>query len=202
MNKIKIKKEIIEWIICFVIAYVIYIVVNFFVGTISGVKQTSMKPTANEGDRLVISRNIIAKQKLKHGDIITFSAPDETQKITDGNDNIADYKNRNFFTYNFLGINKKSYIKRVIGLPKDRIKLYEGDVYKNGIKINEPYLNGIKTISTGPYIDVVVPDNTVFVMGDNRSESMDSRIFGCIPFDKIEGNVLFRIFPFNKMGKL
>ena len=70
--------------------------------------------------------------------------------------------------------------------------------------IQEPYLQeGVITDDlNGAFTDIIVPENTVFVMGDNRGQSTDSRRFGCIPLEKIEGKVLFRFWPLNVFGKV
>ncbi len=207
-NKLgKILKEIAEWIICFIIAYILYLLLNYFVGTISGVKQVSMLPTAKEGERILIQRPTIFKKELNYGDIITFEAPIEYDNVnTKNEDNIADYheyKGLSSFIYNFVGIGKVSYIKRVIGLPGDHIVVdNEGDVYRNNLKLEENYIRDGFTSQNGPYVDVIVPDGTIFVMGDNRLQSKDSRYFGCIPISKVNGYVIIRIWPFNKIGKL
>lgn len=201
-------REISEWIICFVIAYVIYLVLNYFIGTISGVKQVSMLPTAKEGERLLIQRPTILKRDLEYGDIITFEAPNEDNIYNneEDNDNIADYteyKGFDSFIYNFIGIGKMTYIKRVIGLPGDHIVIGDdGFVYRNSERLNEEYIKDGYTNQMGDYIDLVVPEGTVFAMGDNRLESKDSRYFGCIPEEKINGYVLCRLWPLNKLGKL
>ncbi len=66
----KVKKEIWEWIVCFVVAYVIYLVLNYFIGTISGVKQVSMYPTVKEGEKVVISRRILWNKEIKREDVV------------------------------------------------------------------------------------------------------------------------------------
>ncbi len=213
-SKEKIKKEIIEWAFCFIVAYLLYLLLNYFVGTISGVKQISMKPTANEGEKVLIQRTVFGKKELKHGDIITFIAPSanvnkteiEPGKVLEGNEAIANYDEHlgiESFTYNFMGINKKSYIKRVIGIAGDHIVINEdGTVYRNNEKLEESYLKDGTTSRNGAYVDIIVPDDSVFAMGDNRLQSMDSRFFGCIPLSKIDGYVISRIWPLNKIGEI
>ncbi|MDF2865905.1 MAG: spsB [Clostridia bacterium] len=213
-SKEKIKKEIIEWAFCFIVAYLLYLLLNYFVGTISGVKQISMKPTANEGEKVLIQRTIFGKKDLKHGDIVTFIAPSanvnkteiEPGKVLEGNEAIANYDEHlgvEAFTYNFMGINKKSYIKRVIGIAGDHIVINEdGTVYRNNEKLEESYLKDGTTSRNGAYVDIIVPDDSVFAMGDNRLQSMDSRFFGCIPLSKIDGYVISRIWPLNKIGEI
>lgn len=210
----KIRKEAIEWLFCFVVAYILYLLLNYFVGTVSGVKQISMKPTANEGEKVLIQRTIFVKKEIKFGDIITFIAPSENVnkteieigKVLEGNDAIASYDEHigmESFTFNFMGINKKSYIKRVIGVAGDHIIVNEdGTVSRNGQTLEEAYLKDGTTSRNGAYIDVIVPEKTIFAMGDNRLQSMDSRYFGCIPISKIDGYVISRIWPLNKIGEL
>lgn len=212
--KERIKKEIMEWIFCFIVAYIIYLLLNYFVGTVSGVKQISMKPTANEGERLLIQRTVLTKKNINRGDIVTFIAPSlnvgkttiEEDSIIEGIDAIANYDEHlgiESFTFNFMSIGKKSYIKRVIGIAGDHIYIaLDGMVYRNDELIVEEYLKDGTTNRNGAYIDVIVPDNAVFVMGDNRLHSMDSRCFGCVPIDQIDGYVITRVWPFNKMGSL
>lgn len=203
---VKVLKEISEWVICFIIAYIIYLLLNYFVGTISGVKQVSMLPTTKEGERLLIQRTTIFKRDLNYGDIITFEAPLEDNVDTYEQDTMAKYKNRkgiDLFLYDFIGIGKMSYIKRVIGLPGDHIIIgSDGYVYRNGQKLEENYLKDGMTNQIGNYSDVVVPQDSVFVMGDNRYQSKDSRYFGCVPIDKVNGYVICRVWPFNKLGKI
>lgn len=203
-NSKAIIKEILEWVLCLVIAYVLYLIINYFVGTISGVKQVSMLPTTKENDRLIISRPTIFKRDLKYGDIVTFEAPLEDDLEVNEN-NIASYVEKtgiDSFFYNFMGIGKSSYVKRVIGLPGDHIVIGDdGFVYRNGEKLDEPYLNEQVT-NKDKYNDVVVPAGTVFMMGDNRLSSKDSRFFGCVPIEKVNGYVVIRVWPLNKIGKL
>lgn len=197
-------REIFEWVLCLVIAYLLYLIINFFVGTVSGVKQLSMVPTTNDGDRLIISRPILFNRDLKYGDIVTFEAPLEDD-LEKNDNNIASYVEKtgiDSFFYNFMGMGKSSYVKRVIGLPGDHIVIGDdGFVYRNGEKLNEPYLNEQRT-NKDNYNDVVVPAGTVFMMGDNRLSSKDSRFFGCVPMEKINGYVVIRVWPLNKIGKL
>ena len=82
------------------------------------------------------------------------------------------------------------------------MKIEDGKVYRNGKKVEEYYLaKGIET-NGKTFSDITVPENCVFVMGDNREASTDSRDFGCIPINKIESRVAFRFWPLNKFGKI
>ena len=99
---------------------------------------------------------------------------------------------------------KTDFVKRVIGLPGDHVEIKDGAVYLNGEKLDEPYLDEGKRTEpeSGLFIDIVVPDGYVYVLGDNRNNSTDSRRFGCIPIDKIEGRAVLRFWPLNKWKSL
>ena len=104
--------------------------------------------------------------------------------------------------YYVLETNKTSYIKRVIGVEGDHIKIENGKVYRNGFELQEDYIrDGVETEGK-TYADITVPKDCVFVMGDNRDHSTDSRDFGCIPLEKIESRVAFRFWPLSKFGKI
>ena len=205
-------RDILEWIYCIVIAVVIAILIKYFIGTPTVVKMTSMYPTFEQGDRLVLSRiNRTIKKLPERGDIITFEAP--TKSIY--SDGEADLTNPvalyekdiqgiwNKFVYYGLEIGKTSYIKRVIGLPGDHVLIQDDKVYINDQELQEDYLDSsVKTKVTGPFTDIIVQENFVFSMGDNRADSMDCREFGCIPLEKIESKVVLRFYPLNKFGKV
>ena len=204
-------KDILEWAYCIIIAVVLALLFRYYIGTPTIVKQPSMYNTLEEGQRLILSRwTRTVKGIYKRGDIITFEAPSQTQMSTfdvDMNNPVAiyDYKPKGIFakfSYYVLEFNKTSYIKRVIGVAGDHIKIESGKVYLNGQELNEPYLrDGIKT-EQKVFTDIIVPENCVFVMGDNRPQSMDSRSFGCIPLEKVESKVVIRFWPLNKFGKV
>lgn len=206
-------KEILEWIYCIVIAVALAMVVRFYIGTPTIVKQPSMYPTLKENQRLWLNRWGRTMKKLpERGDIITFEAPTESylseEEIEEGNVT-AKYENEPTtigakFVYYVLELNKTSYIKRVIALPGEHVKIENGNVYINDEKLDEPYLQpGVITdLSRGNMEDFTVPENCVFAMGDNRSKSTDCRSFGCIPLEKIESKVFIRFWPLNLFGKV
>jgi len=205
-------KNILEWIYCIVIAVVIAILIKYFVGTPTIVKQTSMWPTLEQNDRLILNRLPRTFSKMpERGDIITFEAPSNNATgllATDIENPIAKYENEpttwwGKFIYDVLEIGKESYIKRVIALPGEHVEIKEGKVYINGEELDEPYLkDDVITEPTGVLNDFIVPENTVFAMGDNREGSKDCRAFGCIPLEKIESKVVIRFWPLNKFGKV
>jgi len=207
-------KDILEWIACLLIAFVLALLIRRFIGTPTVVKQPSMTPTLMPNERLILNKWFGATNTMpSRGDIVTFEAPTSDSYIYpykfDSNNVIAKYSNEptsawgKFLRY-ILEINKASYIKRVIALPGEHIQIYDGKVYINGEALKEDYLSPeITTLpNNGAYFDLIVPENCLFVMGDNRSESTDSRNFGCIPLDKIESKVWIRFWPLNLFGKV
>ena len=207
-NESKIK-DTLEWIFCIVIALVIAILFRYYIGTPTIVQMPSMYPTLVENQRLWLNRWGRTTKKLPNrGDIITFEAPSETTLSTTQKEEsaIARYEKEptnifNKFTYYVLEIDKISYIKRVIGLPGEHVVI---KVYINDQELKEDYLvSGVVTDNgRGFCTDLIVPENTVFAMGDNRTQSTDSRSFGCVPLEKIESKVWIRIWPLNKFGKI
>ncbi len=210
-NKIK---DIIEWIVCIVIALVVALLFRYYIGTPTIVQQPSMYPTLVSGQRLWLNRwGRTTKTMPERGEIITFEAPTRAKTVLTKDEleesAIARYEDEpkglfSKFSYYVLEIGKTSYIKRVIGLPGEHVVISGGKVYINDEELNEPYLQpGVITDGKGGICtDVVVPDNCVFAMGDNRSQSADSRGFGCIPLEKIESKVWIRIWPLNLFGKI
>lgn len=204
-------KDILEWIYCIVIALALAMLFRYFIGTPTIVKQKSMYPTLIQDERLWLNRwGRTTKTLPKKGQIITFEEPSKisyTASEIDKNNPVAKYPEKNVFQWfvnNFLEIGKRSYIKRVIALPKEHVQIKEGKVYINDKPVEEPYLQeGIVTDVVGVgFNDFVVPENCVFAMGDNRNYSTDCRSFGCIPLEEIESTVAIRIWPFSKWGEV
>ncbi len=92
-------------------------------------------------------------------------------------------------------------LKRVIGLPGDIIDMKNGIVYLNNVPLTETYIKG-KTFTNGLKVPFTVPANKVFVMGDNRESSQDSRELGPIAMSSLEGRAIFRLWPLQKFGQL
>jgi signal peptidase I len=206
-------KEILEWIYCILIAIALALLIRYYVGTPTIVQMPSMNPTLKQGERLLLNRWVrTVNGEYKRGDIITFESPSNTyisEYDVDENNPVALYENEpsNIFTkfgYYVLEFGKTSFIKRVIATEGEHIKITEGKVYINGEELEETYLQpGVITDSLGgAYTDLVVPQGYMFVMGDNRAQSTDSRRFGCIPIEKVESKVLIRFWPLNLFGKV
>lgn len=201
-------KEILEWTYCIIIAIVLALFIRYFIGTPTVVKHTSMVPTLQQNQRLLLNRLVKTfHQNLKRGDIITFEAP--SNAYTGATSEKAEYKEEpqgwfEKFTYYVLEVGKTSYIKRIIALPGEHVQIQKGKIYVNGEVLQEDYLqDSVETEAKSPYLtDFVVPEGYIFAVGDNRMYSSDCRYFGCIPIDKIESKVWIRFWPFNLFGKV
>ena len=203
-------RNIMEWIICIIIAVVLTLLFRYFIATPTVVQQVSMYPTLVENQRLIVQRTFRITGKMpKRGDIVTFEATSHSysEGTADQSNPVAIYmeEDRNIFEsflYNVLEVTKKSYIKRVIGLPGEHVEIYDGKVYINGKELEEDYLQPDVITESDVFDDFIVPDGYIFCMGDNRTKSTDCRRFGCVPVDKLEGIVICRFWPLNKFGSV
>ncbi|MCM3759021.1 signal peptidase I [Sporosarcina aquimarina] len=172
------KKEVYSWIKSIVFAAFIVIVCRLFIFTPVTVQGVSMEPTFEDNNRIVVSKT----SKLDRFDTIVFKAPD------------AD----------------KQYIKRIIGLPGDRIEMQDDVLYVNGTPYEETYVKRKNDFDlpriTGDFTlqeltgKTTVPKGYLFVLGDNRLKSSDSREYGLISTDSVIGEVKFRFYPLQKTG--
>ncbi|MBB3109369.1 signal peptidase I [Paenibacillus phyllosphaerae] len=181
------QKEIGEWVKALAIAALLVFVIRWFLFAPFIVEGESMQPNFYTGERLIVNKIIYDIRAPKHGEVIVFEVPDEG----------------------------RDFIKRVIGVPGDKVKLEGDDLYINGEKVDEPYLaesiaaakaNGEIFNNTGPNFpnaDVtedVVPEGTVLAFGDNRRNSKDSRMIGYVSDDLIIGRADFIFWPFDKVS--
>ena len=180
------KNEIIEWIKTIALALAIALTITFFITPLE-VHSVSMNPTLVEHDYLIL-RNT---HSVERGDIVSFKTDIE---FTD-----TELQQFNFIQRLRQG-KTKNLIKRVIALPGDSLRIQEGKVYVNGEELEEGYLNGEYT-SSEVEIDRI-PEGQIFVMGDNRDNSLDSRSFGPVDMEMIQGKAVFRVLPVEKLGKL
>ena len=144
----------------------------------------SMLPTLQIQDKILVEKltpKIISKKNLSKfkNKIIVFNVPERLIE--------AGYES------------DIALIKRVIGIPGDKVEVKEGILYLNDIAQNN-YISGEDiNYTTGPYF---VPENSLWVMGDNRNNSMDSHIWGFLPFEKVVGKAIFRYWPLNNIGPI
>lgn len=206
VDKKAVIKEVLEWTYCIVIAIALALLIRYFIGTPTVVKQSSMYPTLKQNQRLVLNRLYRTFHDTpERGDIITFEAP--SKSVATGVKAVYDNEPQNVFEkfcYYVLEVNKMSYIKRVVALPGEHVQIADGKVYINGEELKEDYLQeNVVTEAKSVYLtDFTVPEGYVFAIGDNREHSGDCRAFGCIPFEKIESKVWIRFWPFDLFGKV
>lgn len=182
------KKEILEWIKSIVLALVLALAITYFIkGTM--VHGASMKPTLTHEDFLIV----IKSKNIKYGDIVIINTDLEiTSKDIEDLGPIGKFK---------IG-KTKSLIKRAIAVEGDSIEISNGEVFLNGEKLEENYINGSDTF--GDTFIKKIPEGKVFVMGDNRGNSLDSRNgeIGLVDIQNIKGKAIWRLYPFSKVGKL
>ncbi len=162
-------RGILEVLQALAIAVLISVSLNLFVVQVTEVRQRSMESTLLSGDRVLVSKVDYRLHTPERGDIIVFRPPIDTSI---------------------------PYVKRVVGLPGDTVDLRDGRVYVNGRPLEEPYAFG----HTNPRSGLVkyplrVPDRQLFVLGDNREVSGDSREWGSVPDDNVIGKVVVKFWP-------
>lgn len=136
------------------------------------VESISMQPTLYAGNYVLVNKLAYRWGKPSRGDVIVFHYPPDPEQVP--------------------------YIKRVIGLPGDHIQIADGKVRINGQVLDEPYLK-VATIQGGEW---VVPEQSLFVMGDNRNNSSDSRSWGMVPYENIIGKAMLVYWPPSQWGLL
>lgn len=153
------------------LSLVIFGVINTFSARIR-VESVSMQPTLYAGDFVIVNKLAYRLGEPKRGDVIVFRYPPAPEQ--------------------------EPYIKRIMGLPGDRVNISGGKVTINGQLLEEPYLN----VTTNQGGEWLVPPDSLFVMGDNRNSSSDSRAWGMVPFENVIGKALVVYWPPGKWGLL
>ena len=152
------------------LALLLFLAINTVTSRVR-VENISMEPTLQPGYLLIVNKLAYKLGEPKHGDIVVF---------------------------HYMGDNNEDYIKRVIGLPGDEVKIENGTVYVNGIALNEPYIAAFPAYS-GTW---KVPEGSLFVLGDNRNNSSDSHQWGFVDLDDVVGKAVFIYYPFDVIGSL
>jgi signal peptidase I len=169
--------SIFDFLQSIVVVMAILVMIYLFVISPQEISGQSMYPFFENGEYILTNKIEYKLANPKRGDIIVFKAP--TNKEID-------------------------YIKRIIGIPGDRVGLQDGHYYLNGKLLKEPYLPENLYTYAGSYLrdqaEIVVPPGKYFVSGDNRPHSLDSREFGPIPRGDIIGKALLRYWPFDRAG--
>lgn len=155
----------------------------------------SMEPTLVPGDRVIVAKVPYYFHDPQRGDVIVFEEPDPAKEPERGVwGAITHWLGQGL---GFSPPDNEDYIKRVIGEPGDVVSARNGDVYVNDVRISEPYLHE----RTARFPETTVPEGKLFVMGDNRSNSLDSRFtLGFVPVDRVVGKAVWIIWPVENMG--
>lgn len=183
------RRNAIEWIVVVVGAVVVAVIIRTFVFQTFWIPSPSMSTTLVKDDRVVVNKLSYRLHAVHRGDVVVFERPP-----------------------NEPASNIKDLIKRVVGLGGERVSILDGHVRINGQVLEESYTHGLQTVdngcSTGMLTQLyterglLIPDDHVFVMGDNRINSGDGRCFGPIDEDLIVGRAFFKIWPPGHIGGL
>ena len=180
-----------------IMAFVLALLIKTFLVQAFFIPSGSMEPTLMPGDRVLVLKVPYYFHDPRRGDIIVFEDPDPSNEPDRG-------AVGGFFHWMFQGLgvqrpDSEDFIKRVIGLPGDTVSARDGTVIVNGEPLDEPYL----TQETADFPKTNVPAGELFVMGDNRGNSLDSRFgLGFIPLDKVIGKAEIVIWPPGDLGFL
>ncbi|MCR6546324.1 signal peptidase I [Dehalobacterium formicoaceticum] len=171
------KKVIWEIVSTIIIAGLITLIVKFFLFDNRIIPTSSMYPTIFAGDMVLVNKLVYRFGDPERKDIIVFEAPPEPE------------------------ISGDDMIKRVIGLPGEKVEIKEGTVYINDLPLTELYQNEAPQYQFGPQ---QVPEDYLFVLGDNRNMSFDSHLWSdpFLSMDSVKGKAFFRYWPLKRMGRL
>jgi len=189
--------------ILLIAAVVIAVLIKTFLIQAFYIPSISMTPTLEKGDRILVCRICVRLTAVDRGDVIVFSDPNPASAPDRGPIGGALQ-----WLAEGLGVSQpenEDFVKRVIGLPGDVVELHDGKLFVNGQEVIEPYLNPEK--DTSPYGPVTVPDGMLFVLGDNRAHSGDSRFapptgVGLVPESAVIGTVFVIIYPPGRWGSV
>jgi signal peptidase I len=170
-------RSAIEWVAVIVGALVVALVVKTFLIQAFYIPSESMDPTLRVGDRVLVNKLSYRTGDVERGDIVVFARPGGP-----GADGIADL------------------IKRVVALPGETVEGRDGGVYVDGERLGEDYLQ--PDVTTTPFPPYTVPEEHIWVMGDNRGASDDSRRFKGVPVDDVVGRAFVVIWPLSELGLL
>lgn len=180
------------------VAFVLAFLLRTFVLQVFFIPSASMEPTLMIDDRMVVEKISYRFREPERGEIIVFEGESEPLPTDDGGavGGVARGIGQ------FLGVvpaSARDFVKRVIGLPGDEIRIEDGQVYVNDVPLDEPY----KVDEANDYGPVIVPEGRLFFLGDNRPNSSDSRRgLGMVHRDRVVGRAVVILFPFDHAGSL
>ena len=163
--------ELTKWLAVLVIVLTL---VHFFIATIFIIEGISMEPDFFNGEAIIANRFQYTFGKPEHGDVAMLKFPGDPEH--------------------------KKYIKRIIGLPGDTVKIQDGTVTVNNNRLNEPYIS--IGVQTEPNMEITLKDDEYFLMGDNRPNSNDSRVWGVASKRHLIGKAWFVLWPTEDFGKV
>ena len=177
-------RSIIEWLVVVVVAIVVSLLIRTYAFQTFFIPSGSMEPTLQVGDRIIVSKLSVELGTIHRGDILVFKAP--AAVVTDCGDDVPDL------------------VKRVIGLPGDHLTSVGNTimlvVHGKDVPLAQPWTH--EEPLGRPLGNVIVPANHYFMMGDNQSDSCDSRYWGTIPRSSIIGKAFVRVWPLARLGFL
>lgn len=192
-------RSIIELVVVVAVAFGLAFFVTTFVAQPYEIPSGSMEDTIQIGDKVFSEKVTQYTSDPKQGDIVTFKMYEDA--TTDGlyahvSDAPKELRNR---------LTEKVLIKRVIAVAGQTVTLKGGKVYVDGTELDEPYTEGKVSeplVGSSVVFPYTVPEGEVWVMGDNRTDSRDSRWFGSVPIDQVTGHAFFRYWPLDRIGLL
>lgn len=182
----KMVKSILDWVGSIGIAFIIALLISTFVIQPSKVIGHSMDPTLHDNQFIFVSKLLHTfRYEPEYGDIVVIDSQVNRKRTI-----MDDLKDNALFKWLTHKQTRETYIKRVIGKPGDLIEIKNNQLYRNGKLVDEPY---IKDKNWAPFDEEVfhVPEGHIFVLGDNRNMSKDSRMIGFIPLSHVLGKKIF-----------
>lgn len=170
-------RQVRENLFILVIALGLALLIRSFIAEPRYIPSDSMLPTLQLGDRLIVEKISYHFRPPATGDIIVFEPPKQLQSLGYAKD--------------------QAFIKRVIGSSGQKVEIAKGKVYLNNQPLSEDYIAEPPEYHWGPQ---TVPENRLFVMGDNRNNSNDSHVWGFLPQENIVGRAWFRFWPPDRIG--
>lgn len=180
-----------------VVALGVAVLIKTFLVQAFYIPSGSMEPTLHPGDRVLVSKLAYRIGEPDRGDVVVFDSP----FAVDGpEETLLEAAVRNVAEALGIGTPASEFIKRIVGLPGDTVEVRQGVLLVNGRILEEGYVADGSMFGDQPPIDI--PPGHVYVMGDNRSHSQDSRVFGAIPLDEVVGRAFVKVWPPTRWGGL